>query len=133
SDSVLAITPADSLFATGCRRRRLDSPGSDHERVIIASDVLEKDVDIGEKVLFIDDHHHQEGLSIAEYIAVEGREVTVISREWIVGTEIDTTLRPDLYARLDQLGVTLKPITNAKAINADGTVVVENYYSHIER
>jgi len=133
AESVLALNPDAVIVATGSLGRRLDIPGSDHDNVIIARDVLEKDVDIGEKVLFIDDHHHQEGLSIAEYIAVEGREVTVISREWIVGTEIDTTLRPDLYARLDQLGVTLKPITNAKAINADGTVVVENYYSHIER
>jgi hypothetical protein len=41
-------------------------------------------------------------------------------------------LRPDLYARLDQLNVDIRPLTNAKQINADGTVLVEHYQSHRE-
>lgn len=131
-DSVLALNPDAVIVATGSTGRRLDIPGNEHDVVVVARDVLSGNATVGDRVLFIDEHHHQEGLSIAEYIAAQGKEVTVVSREWAAGIEIDTTLRPDLYARLDTLGVKIHNVTNAKAINEDGSVVLEHFLSHRE-
>src|SRR5690625_977189 len=132
ADSVLALNPDAVIVATGSIARRVEIPGNENDCVVVARDVLNGDATVGDKVLFIDDHHHQEGLSIAEYIAAQVKDVTVVSREWIAGTEIDSTLRPDLYARLDTLGAEVHNITNAKAINEDGSVVLENFLSHRE-
>lgn len=131
-DSVLALNPDAVIIATGSTGRLLDLPGNDNDFVVIARDVIAGKATVGDKVLFVDEHHHQEGLSVAEYIAAQGKEVTVVSREWMAGLEIDGTLRPDLYARLDTLGVQVNNITNAKAINPDGSVVLENFLSHRE-
>ncbi|MCY0897132.1 MAG: FAD-dependent oxidoreductase [Alicyclobacillaceae bacterium] len=131
-EDILALQPEAVIIATGSTARRLHLPGADAPFVFTARDVLEGGEDIGHKVLFIDEHHHQEGLSTAEYLAQREHEVTVISRLWIVGEEIDGTLRPDLYARLDNLGVVIHPNVLAKQVEADGSVLVENYHSHRE-
>lgn len=131
-ENVLDFAPEAVVVATGSTARRLDIPGTDLPFVVTARDVLEENVTIGEKVLFIDEHHHQEGLSVAEFLAERGHAVEVISRLWVVGEEIDGTMRPDLYARLDALGVQIIPVTNAKEVNEQKTVLVEHYLSHRE-
>jgi mycofactocin system FadH/OYE family oxidoreductase 2 len=131
-ETILEMAPDVVVVATGSTSRRLSIPGADHPFVFTAREVLAGTATVGERVIFIDEHHHQEGLSTAEFLAERGHEVTVISRLWVVGEEIDGTMRPDLYARLDNLGVTIHSVTNAKEIQPDGTVVVEHYLSHRE-
>lgn len=131
-ENVLDFAPDAVVVATGSTARRLDIPGTDLPFVVTAREALEGTAEIGERVLFIDEHHHQEGLSVAEALAERGHNVEVISRLWTVGEEIDGTMRPDLYARLDNLGVQTIPVTNAKEINEQKTVLVEHYLSHRE-
>jgi 2,4-dienoyl-CoA reductase-like NADH-dependent reductase (Old Yellow Enzyme family)/thioredoxin reductase len=131
-ENVVDFAPDAVVVATGSTARRLDIPGTDLPFVVTAREALAETAEIGERVLFIDDHHHQEGLSVAEFLAERGHTVEVISRLWSVGEEIDGTLRPDLYARLDALGVQTIPVTNAKEINEQKTVLVEHYLSHRE-
>lgn len=132
-ENVLELEPDAVVVATGSKARRpVHLPGGDDPIVVTAREVLEGTAEVGDQVLFIDDNHHQEGLSTAEVLAEQGHEVTVISTAWFVGDEIDMTMRPDLYARLDNLGVTTQPLTKAKEIRPDGTVLVEHYQSHRE-
>lgn len=131
--SVLELSPDAVVIATGSKGRYpTHLPGGDDPSIVTARDVLEDKAQVGENVLFIDDNHHQEGLSTAEKLADDGHEVTVISSSWIVGDEVDMTMRPDLYARLDELEVEIKPVTNVKEIHEDGSVLVEHYHSHRE-
>lgn len=132
AESVLALNPDAVIIATGSDARRLTIPGGERAEVVTARDVLGGSAKVGFNVLFIDEHHHQEGLSTVEYLASQNHEVTVISRLWIVGEEIDVTLRPDLYGRLDNYGVSILPLINAKEILPDLSVVVEQYHSHRE-
>lgn len=132
-ENILELAPDAVVVATGSSGRRpTHLPGGDDPDILTARDVLEGEAEVGERVLFIDDNHHQEGLSTAEKLADEGHRVTVISSSWIVGDEVDMTLRPDLYARLDDLGVTMMPLTNVKEIYPGGSVLVEHYHSHRE-
>lgn len=133
AENVQALKPDAVVIAVGSKGRLpTHIPGGDDANIITARDVLEGEADIGDQVLFIDDHRHQEGLSTAEVLADQGHEVTVTSTSWIVGDEIDMTLRPDLYARLDNLDVEIMPMTNIKEIQEDGTVLVEHYHSKRE-
>lgn len=131
-EGVLALEPDAVVIATGSEPRRLEIPGADLEHVVLARQVLLERASVGKRVLLVDENHHQEGLGVAEFLADRGHEVTVISRVWIAGEDIDGTLRPDLYARLDEKGVEIRALTNAKAIEPDGRVLVEHTWSHRE-
>lgn len=132
-ENVLELEPDVIVVATGSIGRRPDHLlGGNNLNVVTAREILEGTGEVGNRVLFIDDNHHQEGLSTAEVLAEQGHEVTVISNAWFVGNEVDLTMRPDLYARLDNLGVTTQPLTKVKEIRPDGTVLVEHYQSHRE-
>lgn len=131
-ESVLALKPNCVVVATGSTPRRLPLPGGDLAFVVTAREAIAESAPVGANVLMIDENHHQEGLSVSEFLAARGHHVTVISRLWVAGEDIDGTLRPDLYARLDELGVQIYANTNAKAIYEDATVLAEHYHSHRE-
>lgn len=127
---IAGYEPDVVIVATGSKPRPLDIMVEEGASYLLARDVLAGASLSGSRILLIDDNHHQEGLSTAEFIAEQGFDVTVTSRLWIAGEEIDVTLRPDLYGRLDALGVTILPVTEIKGLHDGGVVLAEHVHSH---
>ncbi|MCY0898100.1 MAG: NAD-binding protein [Firmicutes bacterium] len=132
-DVVLGMHPDAVVVATGSLPRPWTIPTDPAVPCFSAREVLNGRSVFGRQILLIDENHHQEGLSTAEFLAEQDYAVTVISRLWVVGDEIDVTLRPDLYARLDGLGVEIHPLTEALEIRDDGSVLVEHVHSRRQR
>ncbi|PSR32690.1 MAG: hypothetical protein C7B46_13090 [Sulfobacillus benefaciens] len=127
---ILSWNPDVVIVATGSLPRPLTIPRATEVPCFTAREILAGSAITGSQVLLIDENHHQEGLSTAEFLASQGYQVTVVSRLWIPGEDIDVTLRPDLSGRLDALGVTLWPLTEVKEIFSDGTAALEHVHSH---
>ncbi len=131
-DTVLSERPEVVVVATGSVPSRPALPGIDLPHVVTARDVLLERVDVRGRVIVLDDNAHQEGPSTAEFLADRGAEVEILSRLYIVGQDIDDTMRPHLYQRLLTKGVVLTPLTIVKAIEP-GRLTVANVFSEQER
>jgi len=68
----------------------------------------------------VDEDGHYAGPTTADLLAGRGCQVTLISKYFMVGEDIDEGIRSDLYARLFGQGVVLEPLTAAKAIVPGG-------------
>lgn len=126
---VLAEKPDHVVIATGSCSRLPEIPGVNSPVVLPAREVLEGAPDLGERVVLIDEHHGYEGLPIAEFLATRGHKVTVVSRLFVAGEDISSYLRPELYARLDELKIRILPLTEVRKISDDGVVEILHVYS----
>jgi mycofactocin system FadH/OYE family oxidoreductase 2 len=129
ADEVRACHPDVVVVATGSAPYRPPIPGALNGNVVTERDVLLGRAEPGQRVVVIDDVHHQEGLSTAEYLLDQGRAVTIVSRLAQVGVEIDSTTLPPLYARVFRKGIVMVPHTAVTAIEEDA-LVIENVWSH---
>jgi dimethylglycine catabolism A len=129
ADEVLACRPDVVVIATGSASYRPHIPGAHNGNVVTEREVLLGKAELGRRVALIDDSHHQEGLSTAEYLLDQGRQVTIVSRLAQVGADIDSTTLPPLYARVFRKGIVMVPHTAVTAIEEDA-LVVENVWSH---
>jgi dimethylglycine catabolism A len=128
-DLLLAELPEAVVIATGSKPYRPDVPGAFHGNVVYERDILLDRVETGQRVVVIDDVHHQEGLSTAEYLLDQGKAVNIVSRLGQVGVDIDITTLPPLYKRVFSKGIVMTPHMELRAIEEDG-LVVENTWSH---
>jgi pyruvate/2-oxoglutarate dehydrogenase complex dihydrolipoamide dehydrogenase (E3) component len=71
-------------------------------------------------------------VSVAEFLANQGKKVEVVSTLSVVGADIETNTFKLLYQRLLEKGVVLTPLTGVKEI-LKGEVVVYNVYTKAER
>ena len=131
-DTVLAESPDAVIIATGSHPHVPALPGLDGKHVVTDSDVLLDRVEVGERVVVVDDVHTQRGLSTAEHLLDRGRRVEVISRLFYAGQDVGITSIAPLYARLFAKGVTLTPHTDLVAVEGSA-VVVANVYTRAER
>lgn len=132
AEMILAEGADAVVIATGSHPYVPELPGFDGKHVVSEREVLLERVRVGDRVLLIDDVAHQPGLSTAEFLAVRGKRVEVITRLFFAGQDIGITTIIPLYERLFSLGVIFTPHTEVGAIEGS-TVVVENAYSHEER
>lgn len=130
--TVLAHSPEVVIVATGSAPYRPDLPGLDGKHVVTDRDVLLDRVEVGERVLIVDDVHTQQGLSTAERLLDRGRRVEVISRLFYAGQDVGITSIAPLYGRLFAKEVTLTPHTELVAVEGSA-VVVANVYTRAER
>ena len=95
-------------------------------------DVLLERVEVGERVVVVDDVHTQQGLSTADHLLERGRRVEVVSRLFYAGQDVGITSIVPLYTRLFAKGVVFTPHTDLVAVEGS-TVVVANVYTGEER
>jgi pyruvate/2-oxoglutarate dehydrogenase complex dihydrolipoamide dehydrogenase (E3) component len=104
---------------------------ADKGTVVNVWEVLSRE--IGQRVLVIaGGEGHQPPVSIAEFLADQGKKVEVVSTLSVVGADIETNTFKLLYQRLLEKGVILSPMTGVKEI-LPGEVVVYNVYTKAER
>jgi N,N-dimethylglycine/sarcosine dehydrogenase len=129
-EALLAARPDAVVVATGATPRAAAWPGADRAHVVTAEAVLLGRVAVrpGQRCVVVDDEAHMRGPGAAEALLDAGGRVEVITRETMVGLDIDPTLRPALYRRLFTKGVVLTPLTAVLEV-ADRTLRVEHVYS----
>jgi mycofactocin system FadH/OYE family oxidoreductase 2 len=104
---VLEENPDAVIIATGSKPKGCPVPGCDGPMVFNVWQVLKKEAQIGEKVLFIDYDGHHQATSTAEYLAGMNKTVHIVTSSLFVGSELGPT--QDLFLarqRLMQKGAT---------------------------
>jgi NADPH-dependent 2,4-dienoyl-CoA reductase/sulfur reductase-like enzyme len=117
---VLALAPDAVVVATGATPRVPEIPGVRLPHVATAVDVLMGRVTPGGRCVVVDEDGHFAAPTTADFLAGRGARVTLISRYFMVGEDVDEGIRADLYARLYGQGVALVPLTVAVEIVPEG-------------
>ncbi len=120
---VLAESPESVIVATGATPRIPEIPGARLPHVASAVDILTGRVAPGPRCVIVDEDGHFAAPTTADFLAGRGVRVTIVTRYFMVGEDIDEGLRADLYARLFAQGVTLTPLTAAVEIVPHGVRV----------
>lgn len=134
SDQVLAEKPDVVIVATGSRPKEHPVGGADGPAVHNVWQVLNGEVELGEKVCLIDYDGHQRATATAEFLANQGKTVHMITSSLFIGAELGPT--QDLYLsrqRLLQKGVTFTPDIAVMEVAGDAgakTVKGFNVYSN---
>ncbi len=130
---VTDLNPDAVVVATGSEPDMPPIPGANKDTVVTVWDVLKRTREIGERVLVIaGGEGHQPPVSIAEFLADQGKQVEVVSTLSVVGADIETNTFKLLYQRLLEKGVVLSPLTGVKKI-LSGEVILYNVYTKAER
>jgi NADPH-dependent 2,4-dienoyl-CoA reductase/sulfur reductase-like enzyme len=129
-EALLAAAPDAVVVATGALPRGAPWPGADRPHVVTAEAVLRGEVPVraGQRCVVIDDDAHMRGPGAAEALLDAGARVEIVTRESMVGLDVDSTLRPPLYRRLFTKGVVMSPHTAVVEIGPDA-IRVEHVYS----
>jgi len=146
AQTVKELNPDAVVVATGSVPRRVsftgippfdpDNPipkGIDQDNVLTAWDVLEDEVNIGQKVIVVDDGEgHWKSVSVAAHLLELGKEVELISPLDFPLKDIQPESRRPLLRNLFLKGITLTPHTAVKEISGK-SVVVYNIFSRQEK
>jgi dimethylglycine catabolism A len=124
---VMRLDPDAVIIATGATPRLPRIPGVSLPHVTTAVDVLLGNVTAGRRCVVVDEEGHCTAPTTADFLAQQGRSVTVISRYFMVGEDIDEGVRADLYSRLFKQGVTMEPTTVAVEVVPEGVRVRHTY------
>src|SRR5215468_455129 len=128
---VLALEPESVVVATGSVPRVPEIPGVGLPHVTTASDVLTMHVRPGRRCVVVDEDGHFTAPTTADFLAGKGHEVTIITRYFMVGEDIDEGVRSDLYARLFTQGVVVHPMTVAVEM-VQGGLRTKHTFSGVE-
>jgi NADPH-dependent 2,4-dienoyl-CoA reductase/sulfur reductase-like enzyme len=128
---VLALDPESVVVATGAVPRVPDIPGVGLPHVTTASDILTGQVRPGARCVVVDEDGHFTAPTTADFLAGKGCRVTIITRYFMVGEDIDEGVRSDLYARLFTQGVVFHPMTVAIEM-VPGGVRTRHTFSGVE-
>ena len=145
-ETVKEVNPDAVVLATGSTPRRIsftgippfdpDNPepkGFDQDNVLTSWDLLEKEMEVGSKVIVADDGEgNWKGVSIAELLLDRGKEVEMISPLDHLGYDITAERRMPLLRRILKKGIRFTPYTVIKEIQGRD-VTVYNIHSREER
>jgi len=119
-DAVLAAEADTVIIATGSKPKANPVGGSDGPGVFNVWQVLDQEVEVGQKVCLIDYDGHHRATATAEYLADQGKTVHIICSSLFIGAELGPT--QDLYLtrqRLLQKGVTFTPDIAVMEVSGD--------------
>jgi len=134
AEQVLASAADAVIVATGSRPKSHPVGGADGPAVYNVWQVLNQEVEVGEKVCLIDYDGHHRATSTAEYLADQGKQVHIICSSLFIGAELGPT--QDLYLSRQRLltkGVEFTPdIAVMEVAGEAGEKVVKgfNVYSN---
>ena len=120
-ETVLSAKPNAVVVATGATRAVPDLPGIEIEKVVDAADVLTGKAAVGDEMVIIGGGII--GCETAEFLAAQGKKVTVVEMLDNLATGMERTHRQFLLQRLDGRGVNLMVRTEAQAVAGDGVLV----------
>jgi NADPH-dependent 2,4-dienoyl-CoA reductase/sulfur reductase-like enzyme len=106
-----SLAPEAVVVATGARPTVPAIAGAPDGSVISAPEALAGAPIASERVVLLDDDGHQQAASVAEALAERGHAVEIVTREYYVGSELDSKTIAFLYPRLLAKGVRLSPHT----------------------
>ena len=108
-DLIVNLKPNTVILATGSRPLFPEIEGLGQTRVVHAYDILEKRIQVGQRVVIIGGGGV--GLETADFLASRGREVTVVEQLVEVGRDLEPSTKKVLMGRLGKNRV--KIITSA--------------------
>ncbi len=98
------------VLATGATTFIPDIPGVQGDNVVTAMEALNKQKEVGKAAIVIGGG--TVGCETAEFLAQQGKKVSIVTRQRRVGNDIVATSRPFFLARLSKTGIRME--TNAK-------------------
>jgi pyruvate/2-oxoglutarate dehydrogenase complex dihydrolipoamide dehydrogenase (E3) component len=114
--------------ATGATPRRPPIAGAELEHVADIRDVLTGAAVVGRRVLVVAQDDHMPPLAVADHLASQGHEVTVVYATAAPATLLSRYTLGGIMGRLDAQGVRIRIMEEVSAITA-GAVTVRNVYS----
>ncbi|MFQ5827120.1 MAG: mycofactocin system FadH/OYE family oxidoreductase 2 [Dehalococcoidia bacterium] len=136
ADTVEAEKPDAVVLATGSLPAPSSIPISDGAQVVEARQVLRGEVEVGQRVVLIDEVGFHEATSTAEFLADRGRQVEIVTSALYCGQDLGLTLDLEMWHRRARAkGIAITPNVVVRDISGN-TVTVFNHYSghewHIE-
>jgi 2,4-dienoyl-CoA reductase-like NADH-dependent reductase (Old Yellow Enzyme family)/thioredoxin reductase len=120
--TIKALKPDAVVIATGSTPRvPHDVVGLDQSHVVQGWDVLRGKVQTGKRVALISQEDYYETPCIAEYLAAQGKEVTVFHKSVQLGFEIARYSVGMVLKRMEEFNVTVKP--NLVLSKVDGKTI----------
>jgi NADPH-dependent 2,4-dienoyl-CoA reductase/sulfur reductase-like enzyme len=135
TEQVLSEKPDVVIVATGSVPKEHPVGGADGPAIYNVWQVLNGEAELGQKVCLIDYDGHHRATATAEFLAIQGKSVHMITSSLFIGAELGPT--QDLYLtrqRLLQKGVTFTPdIAVIEVAGERGAKTVKgfNVYSNI--
>jgi 2,4-dienoyl-CoA reductase (NADPH2) len=119
---VREMKPQVVIVATGSIPVIPEIPGAQHGQVVTAHEVLNGEVEVGPRVVVFGGR--QIGVQTAEFLANQGKEVTIIEESSKIGRDITIFDVWGFRMRLSKLGVRVLTNSTPKEITLDGITVV---------
>jgi NADPH-dependent 2,4-dienoyl-CoA reductase/sulfur reductase-like enzyme len=113
--------------ATGATPRRADVPGVELPFVVSATDAVTGAAPIGRRVVVISEDDRLAPLAIADHLAADGHEVTLVHRTLAPSPLVGKYTIGAVMARLDDGGVSIVPMTRLVAVEPDALTVAHCY------
>jgi len=129
---VLDLKPDAVVVATGSVPRRLEVPGAEQANVVQAWDVLAGRVPVGQRVVIVSEDDHMETPSVADFLASQGKQVEILHKWLMIGSEVENYSRGIVFYWLYKNGVVISPSTRVRAIEGK-TVLAFNAHTGEER
>lgn len=131
-DMLKQVNPEAVVVATGTVPYLPDIPGVDQSNVVDVPDVLSGNVEVGNNVVVIAGEQHIKALSVADFLASQGKKVELLTEGYQFGSLVEYDTRVALFHRLFHNNVTMSTFTRVKGIS-DSTVITENVHNKKER
>jgi pyruvate/2-oxoglutarate dehydrogenase complex dihydrolipoamide dehydrogenase (E3) component len=120
AERVLADRPDAVVVATGAVPRRPDVPGAELPGVVTVEDVLSGSAAAGQRVVVVDGTGRVQAGLAADFLAIEGRAVTILTPHHTVCDNTEGSTKEPLLERLYRRDVGMIVDTRLVAIEADG-------------
>lgn len=130
---VLERRPDALVVATGSVPRRAEFPGADQPNVVDFVSVLAGTAEVGRKVVVASEDDTVVTPSVADYLAVRGKQVEILHKWLMIGERIDRYTKGVVFQRLYGQGVVIRPSTRVRAVEGRVVVACNSHTGAVER
>ncbi len=130
-DQILELLPDVVVIATGALPNSLEDRVSNGANLVDAWTALKGKAEVDKRVLVMDETGKRPGFSVAEYLAVRGHKVELVTPQVYPGQNIERTGWRMTYQRLLELGVKFHTVSEISRVDSQ-KVVLRNVYTNAE-